>query len=83
MEAHAEIKDTGSLRAKGRQDAASVCPGNGPRAEADGQPLGVSSGVVCALTPSLNGAYQPPPAGSLSAAGVAKALPGIFAFCDK
>ena len=29
MEAHAEIKDTGSLRAKGRQDAASVCPATG------------------------------------------------------
>lgn len=58
-------------------------PGNGPRAAADGQPLGVSSGGRCAPTPSLNGAYQPPPAGSLSAAGVAKALPGTLSFCDE
>ena len=57
-------------------------PGNGPRAAADGQPLGVGSGGRCAPAPSPNGAYQPPPAGELAAAGITNALPGTLSFCE-
>lgn len=57
-------------------------PSNGPRAAADGQPLSVGSGGRCAPAPSPNGAYQPPPAGELTAAGITNALPGTLSFCE-
>ena len=60
-------------------------PGNGPRAEADGRALGVSSGGRShggAPTPSLSGPYRPPPAAGLAPAGISNALPRIFAFCE-
>lgn len=59
--------------------------GNGPRAEADGLALGVSSGGRShggAPTPSLSGPYRPPPAAGLAPAGISNALPRIFAFCE-
>ena len=62
-----------------------VPTGDGPRAEADGRALGVSSGGRShggAPTPSLSGPYRPPPAAGLAPAGISNALPGIFAFCE-
>ena len=46
MEAHAEIKDTGSLRAKGRQDAASVCPATGHGRRLMASPSASAQGVA-------------------------------------
>ena len=68
---------------QGTPDAAVVHPATGHGRRLMASPSASATGVDYAPAPSPSGAYQPPPAGELTAAGITNALPGTLSFCDE